>query len=245
MNFEKNNYNVFVFEDEHAMHKFLLAKWYEWSIEAEDEHREFYAALSGGKTPLPFYQKLAEHEKTNLWHKTHLFMVDERYVRSGDHDHNFTNIKNLLINHIDIPRTNIHPVNTGLGGVKQVVNNYNGVLKKYFTENRIDLVLLGIGSDGHTASLFPGSPALEEKNEYVVASSSELLLHKRITMTLPILNRSRNIVFMVSGEEKAHVVNEIINYKNLKYPAAHVRPEKGKIWVLLDKLAAKNIQQDM
>ncbi|MFQ5753260.1 MAG: 6-phosphogluconolactonase [bacterium] len=199
-------------------------------------------ALAGGTTPRDAYAYLTEdcHRYRVDWQRVQLFWGDERMVAPEHPDSNYRMVKESLINRINIPDENVHRMR-GEIAPDTAAAEYRQILKKKFSEQPppFDLVLLGVGEDGHTASLFPGTSAIEEQVQPVVAVFVPRLKSWRITLTLPVLNAAKNIVFMVSGHAKSKIVQQIINLEqpNKKLPATLIRPENGRVWWMLDSEA--------
>jgi 6-phosphogluconolactonase len=173
----------------------------------------------------------------------HLFWSDERSVPRDHEQSNFRLAFDELISRIGIPGENIHRIKGELRP-EEAADYYEEDMKKHFLEDlpAFDLILLGVGEDGHTASLFPGSEVLKEKRRLAMPIFSDTAPHWRITLTLPVLNKARQIVFLVSGRSKAGIVNSLINRKENKgYPAAMVKPSAGNITWLLDRDAASEL----
>ena len=237
---------VSVFDDENQMLKFLIEKWEDVSHEVIERRGYFTVGLSGGKTPSVFYQKLAEWENESFWKRTHLFLVDERFVHFEDKDSNYRMLRETLLGKIPIPQENIHPIPTGKGSLEDSAKEYEEDLKSFFKvpEGRFpnfDLILLGIGEDGHTASLFPGSRALSERRCLTAAVVLDQMRHDRITLTLPVINHAEHVIFFVIGENKAPVLKEIIARDDSSLPASMVQPESGKLLFVIDREASSQL----
>ncbi len=167
----------------------------------------FSVALSGGNTPRRVYELLATEEFKNKinWEFVHIFFGDERTVPPDDPASNYGMVVATLISRVPIPSRNVHPI-SGAGNPHENAGSYEKELKSYFAGSawpRFDLVLLGMGEDGHTASLFPGTAAISEKTAWVVANWVEQLKEFRITLTAPALNSAAQIMFLVTGANKA------------------------------------------
>lgn len=202
----------------------------------------FTVALSGGKTPLAMYERLAA--KNVPWKDVHLFWGDERCVHPSSPESNFGSAYKNLISKVNIPSGNIHRMKGELDPAEAALD-YDGEIKDFFSSMgaapgipTFDLVLLGLGEDGHTLSLFPSTDAINERTRLVAANHVPRLGAWRITMTLPLVNETKCAVFLVSGAEKSAVLKEVIE-GDLTYPAALIRPKKGKLLWLVDKEAAK------
>ncbi len=244
-----SNRKVLIFRNSNEMSGFAIKKWQEISKSAINKKGYFTAALSGGKTPVPFYRKLARSKNSLPWDKTHIFMADERFVPYRNKDSNFRMINNTLFRNLDIPSENIHAIATENITLRESVKSYEKNLSSFFKLKSgdfpsFDLILLGMGEDGHTASLFPGIPAINEKRHLAApVSSPEISGKDRITLTLPVINNAKNIIFLVTGSNKAGIVRYVIEGKNTSLPAARVKPVKGKVFFLLDKEAGALLTQ--
>ena len=204
----------------------------------------FTVALSGGSTPRVLHKMLAEKPFSERipWDRTHIFWVDERCVPVDDLSSNYGTAKRDLLSRVPIPRENIHPMAGDLPP-DEGARKYQEILTDFFKlkEGRFpvfDLISLGIGRDGHTASIFPGQAALQEKKKLVVHVKGGDPFVDRITLTLPVLNRGRNIVFLVSGKGKAEIVRTIFEDGPDPPPAARVEPLFGRLTWILDLGAA-------
>lgn len=237
------NKEILIFKDVEELSDFATEKWAEISTKAIKDRGCFTVALSGGKTPVTLYQKLADLKNLLSWDKTHIFLVDERFVPYEDNESNYKMISQALLIHIKIPKENIHPISTKENTVQDSALRYEEDLISYFKLSpnefpRFDLILLGVGEDGHTASLFPGDSSLKEDRHLAVAViPPEVYRKKRITITFPVINNAASIFFLISGSNKAKVVKEVIEEENSLLPAAMVRPEKGERVFLMDKSA--------
>jgi len=206
---------------------------------------KFVVALSGGNTPKRLYQLLGSPDfNCNIpWDNVFLFWSDERFVPHTDADSNYRMVKENLLNYISIPEKNIFatPVN---GTAKDCAKEYEQTIHTFFGNKIVfDCVLLGLGNDGHTASLFPGTTIVKEKKKLVKEVWAEEKKTWRISFTLPLINRAAQIIFLVAGKEKAAIVADVINHKKIKpaFPSQLVKPEKGTICWMLDEEAAANI----
>lgn len=240
---------TFVFEDIGKMADFVVAKWRDISSEAIRARGFFTVALSGGKTPIEVYRRLAgEGGKRILWYKTHVFFVDERFVPYTDEASNYRMIKETLLDGAGVPLGNIHPIPTDLSDPVSAAERYERDITLFFRlpEDGIpdfDLVMLGIGSDGHTASLFPGSQALSEKRRLVAAVAPGMEKHNRITLTLPVLNKAKNVIFLVTGREKAEILRDVLQGSDISLPASMVMPEEGGLLYLADAGAGSSLKE--
>jgi len=222
----------------------LIARlWQGISQEALQKRGRFTVALSGGNTPAFFYRKLASMGEVLPWGKTHIFQVDERWVPPDHPDRNFRVIRENLIQGATIPPQQIHPIPLEPETPEEAARAYETEIRQTFADESpripsLDLIWLGIGSDGHTASLFPGHPALEEKKRWVRAVRKEEWPSHRITLTLPLLNQGRHILFVVTGREKKRILKRILEEGASDHPASKVIPVSGDIFFFLDPEAA-------
>jgi 6-phosphogluconolactonase len=211
--------------------------------EAVAQRGRFSIALSGGHTPAKMYELWASkpYRHETPWDRVHLFWGDERYVPLDDPLSNFRMVRETLISHVPIPPENVHAVPTVSASPGKSAEEYEKELRNFFgAEPEFDLQLLGLGPEGHAASLFPGSPALEEKQRWVLPITAPAKPPQRLTLTLVVLNRGRNTFFLVAGKDKREIVAALRNEPDSgssQYPAARIRPSGRVLW-LLDEAAA-------
>ncbi len=222
-----------------------LAVWNEAASSALEEKGEFTAALSGGKTPEGLYRRLAEGTRRDRWAKIRLFQVDERHVPRSDPASNFAMIERILIEAVPIPPDRVHPVPI-LATPSASAREYDRVLRRVPPSGasgmpRLDLIFLGIGADGHTASLFPGSPALSVADRAAVEVVPAPAGPDRVTLTLPVLNNAGLVVFLATGPDKAEAVGRLFRGAAPPDPAALVSPNRTRVVYLLDTAAAAAI----
>ena len=242
----KSGKTVSIFDDENQMLKYLIERWEDISHKGIERRGYFTVGLSGGKTPIAFYQKLAEWENKSFWKRTHVFLVDERFVSFEDEDSNYRMLRETLLGKIPIPQENIHPITTGKVSLEGSGMEYEKDLKSFFKLSKgqfpnFDLILLGIGEDGHTASLFPGSNALNERHRLTAAVVLDEKRHDRITLTLPVINHAEHVIFFVIGANKAPVLKKIIVGDDQSLPASLVRPESGRLVFVIDRQAGSQL----
>lgn len=202
----------------------------------------FSVALSGGSTPLDLYSLLAEepYREQISWGSAHVFWGDERVVPSDSHGSNYYQAHRALISRVPIPAGNVHRVAGELGSAAAALA-YDRQLQEFFCGPypRFDLVLLGLGEDGHTASLFPGSPVRDEKRLVVPATAQyQDRPSERVTLTPRAINTARHALFLVSGSTKAGIVQAVLEGPKGCYPAQWIHPTAGKLTWLLDEAAA-------
>jgi 6-phosphogluconolactonase len=195
--------------------------------------------LSGGATPKSLNELWARDYAERIpWAKIDFFWGDERYVPHDDPRSNFRMTRETLLTHVAIPPENIHAVPTDAMRPADAAREYESEMKKVFAATGVpefDLLFLGLGPEGHTASLFPESPALVEKQSWVVAVDVDAEPRERITITLPVINCARNVFFLVEGKKKREILRTIRDEPEgdaSPYPAARVRSSGRVIWFL-------------
>ncbi len=213
------------------------------------ERGRFTIALAGGSTPKNLYTLVAANASATLpWNQIFFFWGDERHVPPTDADSNYRMVQETLLSRVPVPAANIFRVPSELADATAAADAYEEIIRSFFTLKagefpRFDLILLGMGPDGHTASLFPESPALREKSRLVVANWVEKLNTSRITLTLPVLNAARRVFFLVSGMDKASALHEVLEGSAApeKYPSKLVQPTDGKLIWFVDRAAASEL----
>lgn len=216
------------------------------TAEAVSARGRFTAALSGGKTPIAIYTLLAKAPYVSQipWARVHLFWGDERCVPPDHGDSNYRLVRERLIDHVPIPAANVHRMPGEMDPVEAAAR-YEEQLREFFAPHEggfpvFDLILLGLGEDGHTASLFPGTRALRESARWVLGHYVDAQKGWRITLTPPVINAAHTLVFIVSGAGKAAVLKEILEgpIRPDTLPAQIVRPADGTLLWMLDREAA-------
>jgi 6-phosphogluconolactonase len=203
----------------------------------------FTIALSGGSTPKPLYEALAGQ---NLpWGKIHVFWGDERYVPADHPDSNQKMARQAWLDRVAIPASNIHAMSTTFSNPSAAATAHEQELKEFFQLSssempEFDLILLGIGDDAHTASLFPHTEALQVSDRLVTVGSKDG--QPRLTLTVPVLNHSQCVVFVVTGASKQPALDRIFapTADELTYPARLIHP-KGELWWILDQAAGEKL----
>jgi len=210
-------------------------------------------ALSGGSTPIKLYSLLASGADSFLtrvpWDKIHFFWGDERHVPPDHSDSNYRMVYEAMLSKVPVPLENVHRIKAENPDAGKAAGDYERVLYEFFQSVTIqlphlDLVLLGMGPDGHTASLFPGTNAILEQKHYVVANWVQKFNTYRITLTLPVLNNAAYVIFLVTGEEKAEALRFVLQgkYQPERFPAQLIRPINGSILWLVDQAAARLLE---
>jgi len=204
----------------------------------------FVVAISGGSTPRPLHRLLREEPYRSKipWSRTHIFWVDERCVPVDDPASNYGLARVDFIDKIPIPGDQIHPMSVDLVP-EEGATAYQRELVHYFQSQPskipvLDFICLGIGTDGHTASLFPDQSALSEKEQLIIAVKGGNPYVSRLTMTFPLINHAREIVFLVSGQGKAPILKAILEGPPDRFPAQMIQPLNGRLTWLLDQEAA-------
>jgi 6-phosphogluconolactonase len=211
----------------------------------------FILGLAGGTTPRLTYELLTDSRYKRIidWNSVHIFWGDERCVPPNHPDSNYHMAKTALLDLVDIPATRIHRIQGEINPQK-AADQYERELRDYFqgrlgiARARFDLLLLGLGADGHTASLFPGTPAIRETQRWTAAQHIDQLNAWRITLTPPAINAAKTIMFLVTGSDKAEAVQKVLTapYQPDAIPAQIVRPDDGNVIWMLDNAAAALIR---
>jgi 6-phosphogluconolactonase len=219
-----------------------VAEWLCARAQASD--RDFAVCLSGGSTPRRLYERLASPDLASQfpWRRVHWFWGDERFVPHEDPDSNYRMARDALLSQVPVPGTNIHAIPTAGLSPEQAAAAYETALKRFYGADTLapdrplfDVTLLGIGDNGHTASLFPGQPALQEARRWAVAVVGATA-EPRITLTYPALDSSRDVAFLATGEGKRDVVARA-RAGDRTIPAAMVRPV-GRLHWFMDRAAS-------
>lgn len=254
---------ILVLPDRAALARLAAARFVSLAQNALRVDAKFSVALSGGSTPRDLYALLATHEFSSRvdWSQTHLFWSDERAVPPDNPDSNFKMANDTLISHVPIPPENVHRIHAEIAP-DAAAAEYEAALGQFFSSSRkageprsrvgadrtarsdwtprFDLILLGLGPDAHTASLFPHTPALRETSHCVTAQYVEKLNTHRITFTPRLINAAGSIFFLVAGVDKADAVRAVLfgKYSPEDFPAQLVQPIQGKLTWLLDQAAS-------
>lgn len=201
-------------------------------------------ALSGGRTPVAVYKRLSQSpwSETIPWPRIEWIWADERWVGADQPDSNFGGALEALLSKVPVDKKRIHRIPTEGISLERSILEYEAKLRELVARrgSGIDLAILGMGSDGHTASLFPGSAALMETDRWVAATTSPTGIAQRITLTLPLLNAAGNVVFLVTGSEKHQVMDEVLHQccaRAEEFPVAQVQATGRTVWCI-DSAAA-------
>ncbi|MFP4393886.1 MAG: 6-phosphogluconolactonase [Anaerolineales bacterium] len=236
--------NIRVYADALALARGAAQHVMMWEAAALAERDRFVIALAGGSTPRQTYTLLATDAFAEQldWERIHVFWGDERCVPPTHPESNYRMARETLLDHVPIPAPHVHRI-PGELGPEEAAATYARELRALFGADpiRFDVILLGLGRDGHTASLFPGTEALQMDDRPVAANYAPRLESWRITLTLPVINAARHVGFIVSGEHKAETLARVQAGSPL--PAARVRPDPGQLVWLVDEAAASKLPE--
>ncbi len=244
---KKNFMDIHVFKSQEELLSSLAEYFIKIGNAAIAEKGAFDVSLVGGNSPKKLYALLtAEKFKTQIdWKKINFFFGDERYVPANDPQYNALMVENILFEPMHISESQIFRIDTSLSPYESA-KNYNEVIAAHFKNKtvRFDLILLGLGDNAHTASLFPFTEVLTETSASVKSVFVKELNSYRITMTAPMINQAKHIAFLVFGEDKAEAVDQILNAaRDIQiYPAQLIKPSNGKLDWFLDEAAAKKLK---
>ena len=236
-----------IFPDRDALVETAARLFAETAADAVAARGRFCGVLSGGSTPRPLYERLAgePYGRGLPWERIHLFWGDERCVPPSDPRSNYGMVREVLLGRVPVPPENVHFMD-GEAGPAHGAAAYEAELRRLFPGQRVpwfDLVLLGLGVDGHTASLFPGSPVLDVRDRLVVWDRPPDRGPERITLTLPVINQAGRILFLAVGEEKAGILARVLAPRDRDpgLPAVRVRPHQGELLWFVDRAAARRL----
>jgi 6-phosphogluconolactonase len=245
---------IHIVTDAEALSHAAAAEFVDSAKAAAQTKGLFTVALSGGSTPDSLYALLADDKSWREqipWDKTHCFWGDERHVPPDHTDSNYRMAYDAMLSKVPIPSVNIHRIKGEYPDAEQAAREYEQTLRGFFRlptgqHPRFDLILLGLGPDAHTASLFPGTQALLKQRRLVVANWVGKFYAERITMTAPVLNNAACVLFLVSGEEKALPVKAVLEgrYEPGQLPAQLIRPRHGRLVWLVDQSAARLLYRE-
>jgi 6-phosphogluconolactonase len=245
-------HNIFISENLQALSRAAAEMFVRIGGEAIERNNRFTVALSGGSTPKLLFRTLSSEEfRLRIdWRKTFFFFGDERIVASDSPESNYRMARENLFEPLQIKPQNVFRWQTQFAS-ETSAEDYENQLKKYFDLKlnempRFDLILLGMGADGHTASLFPETSALIETHKFAVANWVKKLDSFRMTLTFPLINNAANIIFLVGGAEKAEMLKTVLEgeFEPQKFPAQNVNPRDGDLFWLIEKDAARLLSAD-
>lgn len=251
-NANQENRTVRIFEDTADLYNAAATGVLQAAEDAVAKRRRFLLVLAGGETPKPLYERMSSEPFLGAfpWDVTHVFWGDERAVPPDDEQSNYGMVAEYLLQNVPLPQENIHRM-PGEEGASAAARKYARDLQtmadKGLAWPRFDLVLLGLGSDGHTASLFPGSthPSRSAQATLAVTGSYDQRPTSRITLTPPVFNSARQIYFLVAGERKAGVVASVLegDKSPVRYPARRIKPSRGSVTWFIDRAAAAQLRE--
>ncbi|HTP65345.1 MAG TPA: 6-phosphogluconolactonase, partial [Geobacteraceae bacterium] len=238
-----------VYPDQESLSQAAAKLFVDGARRAAAAKGRFAVLLAGGETPRRTYEILARPPLVGTvpWGQVHLFWGDERYVPSGDPASNARMVGQALISHVPVPASQVHPIPYRSSPRESAVE-YEDVLRSFFMNGlpRFDLVFLGLGENGHTASLFPGTSAVEERHRWVTEVYVAEQGTFRVTLTAPVINRAALVVFIVSGKGKSAILRETLegNQAPRRIPARLIKPSSGELLWLVDREAARLLRND-
>jgi len=244
----RNCINIEVLEDAEALARRAVALFVSAAHEAITARGAFYVAIPGGTTPQRFFQFLAEDPQAIPWSKVHVFWTDERYVPSDRPENNYRWAADTFLSRVPIPQSHVHRVSTEEPTLCDAVRTYDQRLREAFQLRadqipRFDLVLLGMGTDGHTASLFPYSYAVMDSRALVCGVRRLAGQPNRVTLTGPVLRGARRVVVLISGKEKAAIFKAVLTapLDPLQYPIHVLWPVLDRVRWMVDRPAADGV----
>ena len=248
--FHKKSIMIKVFKDQRTASETMAEDFKAIAVEAVKKQGRFTVALTGGSSPVMLYQLLHSkpYREQIPWNRTYIFWGDERVVPFDDEQNNAKMAFDNLLNHVSVPEKQIFRMNSEILP-EEAAEAYERQLNRHFksTEPSFDLILLGMGSDGHTASIFPGSDVVHERKRWVSTGyNSEQGTH-RITFTPLLLNKAKHIFFTVFGKSKSDTIRNVLNgkYNPELLPAQLIKPEQGEIRWYVDEKAARFISHSI
>lgn len=258
---DEGTYTLHVAPDVPALTHLAARAMVFWGQKAIERRGVFHLALSGGSTPKALFQLLAtpDYARQIFWERVHVWWGDERNVPADHADSNYKMAREALLDHVPIPQAHVHRVRTELGaeqaaahyetemrfafGQISVDDEVDAILLSSSEVPRFDLILLGMGDDGHTASLFPNTEALNVVDRLVVANAVPKLNAERITFTYPLINSADSVLFLVAGASKAEVLKRVLlgELQPGELPSQGIAPQVGKLFWMVDAAAAAQV----
>ena len=242
---------VRIFKDGEELSRAAAGLFVDQGARAVEARGRFLVVLNGGSTPTRLFQLLASEFRDRVsWSAVHVFWGDERCVPPNDPGSSYGQARELLLTHVPVQDEQIHRIQGELGPA-EASKEYSRLLRKFASPPlewpRFDLVYLGMGEDGHTASLFPGSPVDVSEPTLAVTADYQDRPAERVTLTPVVFNSARLIVFMAAGEKKSNTLAEVLSDKHTRnperYPAQRIRPQEGRLIWLVDEAAAGGLSQ--
>ena len=249
----RSNPTIVILPDRAALARDAARRFVTLARKALTARGRFAVALAGGSTPRDLYTLLATPEFATQvdWTRVHFFWGDERAVPPDHPDNNYRMAREALLSKISVPDPNVHRIHAELGP-DDAAHEYESELRNFFQFQNppaylpsFDLILLGLGTDGHTASLFPHTRVLDETERWVAAVFVEKLGTHRITLTVPVINAAKNIVWLVAGADKADIVRAVLRgeHQPNDLPAQRIQPVNGNVVWLLDQAASIKLNE--
>ncbi len=245
--FPENSPEVQVYADPAQVARAAARLFVDYAWQSISKHGQFFVALSGGNTPRQMFELLASEEFRGQvdWAKVHVFWSDERAVPPTSPESNYGVARRELLIRVPIPEGNVHRMEAERPSIGRAAHDYEEVLRKHLELDdrgfpKFHLIFLGLGADGHTASLFPGTRVTQQTSRWVSTPMVTKLNMRRMTLTLPVLDASTRVVFLVAGPEKAQILRDVLDGKaDPPYPAQLVQPRHPGIKIfLVDQAAA-------
>ena len=242
--------DIIIAQDANELNRIAAEKFVSAAQKAIAENGKFSVALAGGSTPKSLYKLLASEEFRSRidWQKVFFFFGDERSVMPDADESNFRMANESILETLQISPENIFRWQTELGDMEKAVENYVEKIREFFDlrESELpefDLILLGMGDDGHTASLFPGTEGLRETKRIAIVNFVEKFDTNRLTFSFPTINNASNVIFLISGANKADVLKEVLEGASQpeRLPSQNVNPKNGKLLWLIDAPAAARL----
>lgn len=231
-----------IFDDIETLNEATAQHWQEQANAAVAARGAFHVALAGGSTPRRLYVRLAQDDYRQRlpWAETHIYFGDERCVSPDHTDSNYRMAHEALLSQVRAPPAQIHPMYDPVLSPEQNATHYAGLIAGI---PAFDLILLGMGDDGHTASLFPDTTILDESHRPVAAQYVEKLAAWRISLTLPTINAARQVSVLVAGAGKAEIIAAVAGVDTPDYPIQRVHPQPGRLDWFLDHAAAQRLPE--
>lgn len=243
------NHNIEVYETPKELAWAAAMRFASLAEQSVSERGRFTVALSGGSTPKALFSILAERPFADAlpWHSIYFFWGDERCVPPDHADSNYRMTNETLLSKVAIPPENVFRIPAEDEDHKRAAANYSTTIQQFFNSDspQFDLVFLGMGADGHTASLFPNTTALQVKDQIAAANFVEKFQAFRITLTATTINHAHNVTFLIGGEDKAATLKEVLEgeHQPQTYPSQMIQPANGELLWMLDESAAANLTE--
>lgn len=246
------NGDLRLFADVDALNHAAAQRWVQLAASAIGARGKFHVALSGGSTPRALYRRLAlpEFAERVAWDRVHIYFGDERAVPPDHPDSNYRMAKEALLDHVPIPSAQVHRIEGERSEVHEAATKYSQLLATRLPLSsqgvvQFDLLLLGVGADGHVASLFPGTPVLHERARFAEAVYVKKLESWRITVTLPVIDHARHVAVLISGGNKAQVLHDVERgRRSPPYPVQLINPHGVLEW-FVDAAAASLLPREL